>query len=141
MYFFVNVIGALLILLALRRLSKAYNNDAIWRNALYAIVTNIIGLILILTIAISLASSFTIPSSASKVGVFLISYVFILVSGWFMKNAYSELSKSSGVEYFSKVAKWYWISAILTIIAVGLILLIIAQIYMILGFRRLKNLQ
>ena len=65
--------------------------------------------------------------------------MFTLISGWFIKNTFNALRGSSGVEDFGKTAKWYWIGAILSIIGVGLILIIVAYAYAILGFRKLKT--
>jgi uncharacterized membrane protein len=46
-----SIVGLILVLIALNKLSKAYNNEAIWRNALYGFVMGIVGAV-VLTIAV-----------------------------------------------------------------------------------------
>ncbi|MGC8607184.1 MAG: DUF996 domain-containing protein [Vulcanisaeta sp.] len=143
---YVSIIGDILVLIALNKLSKAYGNNAIWSNALYALVTAIIGGI-ILAFAFAgtayLSLIYLGPSALSRLGmfivVFVVFYIIILISGLFMRNAYNELSRSSGVEDFGSAARWYWLGAILTIIIVGFILYIVADIYALLGYSKLRG--
>lgn len=42
----INIIGYVLVLIAMRGLSRAYNNDVIWRNAVPAVAMSITGMII-----------------------------------------------------------------------------------------------
>ena len=135
---FADVAGIVLVTLALRRLSRAYGNNAIGKNATYALVS---------TIASIGAFSAVFLGINSNVGGLIFAFallpaVGLLVGGyWFMTNAYDELAESSEVNEFNKAAHWYYIGAVLLFFLIGVIFLIIANIYALLGFRRLKNMQ
>ena len=146
--YYVNIVGYILVLVALYMLSKAYGNDAIWRNALYALIAAIVGSALLIFSAFAMlgATAFltSLSYTLSSIGVigyfialFIIAYVIIIISGRFMRNAYNELGGSSNIEYFNRAARWYWLGAVLTIVIVGVILYIIADIYAIIGYSKL----
>ncbi len=143
---YVSIIGDILVLIALNRLSRAYGNNAIWSNALYALITAIVGgvvLALILAGTAYLSLIYMGPGALSRAGMaivfFIVFYIIILISGFFLRSAYNELSRSSGVSDFGSAARWYWLGAILTIIIVGIILYIVADIYAILGYSKLRG--
>lgn len=143
---YVSIVGDILVLIALYRLSRAYGNNAIWSNALYALVTAIVsGIILAFVLAGTayLSLIYMGPGALSRLGMaiafFVAFYIIILISGFFLRNAYNELGRSSGVGDFESAARWYWLGAILTIIIVGLILYIVADVYAILGYSKLRG--
>ena len=143
---YVSIIGDILVLIALNKLSKAYGNDAIWTNALYALITAIVGGVVLAFVMAGITYLSLIymgPGALSRLGMaiafFIIFYIIILISGRFMRNAYNELNMSSGVGDFGKAARWYWLGAVLTIVLVGFIFYIIADIYAILGYSKLRG--
>ena len=84
------------------------------------------------------------PSLSSTFGVLgpiialtIALYVIIVISGFFMRRTYDELGALSGIANFNKAAKWYWLGALL-VIAIGGVLLIVADIYAILGYNELR---
>ena len=86
------------------------------------------------------------PSLSSTFGVLgpiialtIALYVIIVISGFFMRRTYDELGASSGIANFNKAAKWYWLGALLVIAIVGGVLLIVADIYAILGYNELRR--
>ena len=141
-----NIVGYILLLIAMNKLSKVYNNDNIWRNAIYALIVAIIGGILI---AISLVSVFALFGMIFQgnfgiltgfiIVIIIIVYVLNIVSGYFWRNAYAELAKSSGINDFQNAAKWIWLGALLSIILVGVLLYIIGQIYAMRGLSKIKE--
>ena len=139
-----SVFGIPLVLSAMRRLSKAYRNKAMWKGALYATITFYI--LFIFAIAVNRTGNLNGVNYASIYNAHyviydVIGYIFILIYGWFMKNAFNELRKMSDIEHFGRAALLNWIGAILTIVVVGIILIWISYLYAMLGFRKLKNLQ
>ena len=70
-----------------------------------------------------------------------ISYVVTVISGRFLSKAYRELWNSSGVKDFDRASSYTWYGAVLLIILVGVILLIVANVHALWGFKKLKNLQ
>jgi uncharacterized membrane protein len=146
-----SIVGLILVLIALNRLSRAYGNDAIWRNALYGFITGIVEVaVLVVAVFAYLAPMLLLhapPMIAYNFGasflvffivLFIIAYVFAVLEYRFFRNAYRELAGSSGVEDFNKAARWYWIGALTLIVLVGAVLILIGHIYALLGYNKLR---
>jgi len=148
-----SIVGLILVLIALNKLSKAYGNDAIWRNALYGFVMGIVGAVVLVVAVFAylmpMLSLHALPMIASPYGfgtsllvffvvLFIIAYVFSILEFRFFRNAYRELAGSSGVEDFNKAARWYWIGALSLIVLVGAVLILIGHIYALLGYNKLR---
>jgi uncharacterized membrane protein len=154
--------GYIVELIAIKRLSEAFNNPAIWRNALNAVITAIVGTVVL--IASIFAFLFGLPLllipknpylySSLYIGnpylypllyigivaaIFVVAYVFILLSGRYYRNLYNELANSSGISEFRDAAKWTWLGALLFIVIVGAILALVGRIFALLGYNRLKE--
>jgi uncharacterized membrane protein len=146
-----SIVGLILVLIALNRLSRAYGNDAIWRNALYGFITGIVG-VAVLVVAVfaylmpmlllhappMIPYGFGTSFLVFFVVLFVIAYVFAILEYRFFRDAYRELARSSGVNDFGDAAKWYWYGALLLIILVGAILILIGHIYALLGYNKLR---
>ena len=146
-----SIVGLVLVLIALNKLSKAYNNEAIWRNALYGFVMGIVGVVVlviavfayfipILTMHALFPSPYGLGSSLLVLIVVLVivAYVFSILEYRFFRDAYRELARSSGVNDFDNAAKWYWYGALLLIILVGAILILVGHVYALLGYNKLR---
>ena len=130
-------IGAILWLIALRRLSKAYGSKTIWRNTLIAIIANVFAF-LFGSIASAVPVSIGVPVIIAMI---LASYAFTLLSGWLMRSVFNELRTLSNIEEFGKTAKWFWLGAILSIVIVGIILIWVGYYHARRGFKKLANQQ
>jgi uncharacterized membrane protein len=138
-------------LIAIKRLSEAFNNPAIWRNALNAVITAIVGTVVL--IASIFAFLFGLPLLPIPMNpylypflyigivaaIFVVAYVFILLAGRYYRNLYNELANSSGIPEFRDAAKWTWLGALLFIVIVGAILALVGKIFALLGYNRLKE--
>jgi uncharacterized membrane protein len=147
----VTLAGYIVELIAIKRLSEAFNNPAIWRNALYAVITAIVGTV-VFSVSI-FAFFFGVPQLLTPenpylypflfigivAAIFVVIYVFVLLSGRFYRNLYNELANSSGISEFRDAAKWTWLGAILLIVIVGAILVLVGRIFALLGYNRLKE--
>ena len=133
-------IGFILMPIALRRLSRAYGNGAIWRNTFYAILTVVASIALFIPFTLLLGISGYTPSNGAFIRA-LILYVFVFstITGWFLRKAYRELDLAGSVEEFSKAARWILIGAILYAIGIGIIFIWIAHYYARRGFRELEE--
>jgi uncharacterized membrane protein len=154
--------GYIVELIAIKRLSEAFNNPAIWRNALNAVITAIVGTVVF--IASIFAFLFGLPLllipknpylySSLYIGnpylypllfigivavIFVVVYVFVLLLGRYYRNLYNELANSSGISEFRDAAKWTWLGALLFIVIVGAILALVGRIFALLGYNRLKE--
>ena len=144
-----SIVGLILVLIALNKLSKAYGNDAIWRNALYGFIMSIVVsvvlviaafayIIPILTMHVPSPYGFGLSFLVFFVILWIIAYVFVILEYRFFRDAYRELARSSGINDFNDAAKWYWYGALLFIILVGAILIIVGHIYALLGYNKLR---
>jgi uncharacterized membrane protein len=149
-----SVVGLILVLIALKKLSKAYGNDAIWRNALYGFITGIIGVVVLVVAVFAylmpMLALHVLPMIAPSpygfgtsllvffIVLFIIAYVFIVLEYRFFRDAYRELARSSGINDFNDAAKWYWYGALLFIILVGGILILVGDVYALLGYNKLR---
>ncbi len=136
--------GFIVELIAIKRLSEAFNNPAIWRNALYAVITaiaSIFAFLFGLTLLIIPMNPYLYPllSIGIVAAIFVVAYVFILLAGRYYRNLYNELANSSGISEFRDAAKWTWLGALLFIVIVGAVLVLVGRIFALLGYNRLKE--
>jgi Predicted membrane protein len=154
--------GYIVELIAIKRLSEAFNNPAIWRNALNAVIIAIVGTVVL--IASTFAFLFGLPLLLKPMNsylytslyignpslypllfigivaaIFVVVYVFVLLLGRYYRNLYNELANSSGVSEFRDAAKWTWLGALLFVVIVGAILVLVGRIFALLGYNRLKE--
>ena len=150
--YYVNIVGLVLVLVALYMLARAYGNDNIWRYALYAVITAIVGSVLVMGIGFTIilttmlsfprSTSFTSFNHAILVTVIttlMVAYLVMVVSGYFWRYGYGELARSSGVERFDRAGKWIFIGAVTAVVLVGIVLYVVGVIYAALGFSELMN--
>jgi uncharacterized membrane protein len=145
------LVGYIVELIAIKRLSEAFNNPAIWRNALYAVIIAIVGTVVL--IASTFAFLFRlpqlpIPMNSSQypslyigivAAIFVVAYVFVLLLGRYYRNLYNELANSSGISEFRDAAKWTWLGVLLFIVIVGAILALVGRIFALLGYNKLRE--
>ena len=144
-----SIVGLVFVLIALNKLSKAYNNETIWRNALYGFIMGIVGAVVLVIAAFAYIIPILTMHVTSPYGfgpsflvffivLWIIAYVFAILEYRFFRDAYRELARSSGINDFNDAAKWYWYGALLFIIIVGAILIIVGHIYALLGYNKLR---
>jgi len=68
------------------------------------------------------------PENAAMLTGLLVAWVFLIVSALFLRRAYGTMSSELGVGTFRTAAALYLVGAALTIVVVGFILLLVAQI-------------
>jgi len=140
------LVGFIVELIAIKRLSEAFNNPAIWRNALNAVIAAIVGTVVLIAITFTFLFEFRPmnphlnPSlSIGIAAIFVVVYVFVILSGRYYRNLYNELANSSGMSEFRDAAKWTWLGVLLLIVIVGGILVLVGRIFALLGYNRLKG--
>ena len=83
-------------------------------------------------------SSFLASFLVFFIVLWIIAYVFVILEYRFFRDAYRELARLSGVSDFDNAAKWYWYGALLFIILVGGILILVGDVYALLGYNKLR---
>jgi uncharacterized membrane protein len=139
--------GFIVELIAIKRLSEAFNNPAIWRNALNAVIAAIVGTVVLIASTFAFLFQFRPmnphldPSLSIGIvaAIFVVVYVFVILSGRYYRNLYNELANSSGMSEFRDAAKWTWLGVLLLIVIVGGILVLVGRIFALLGYNRLKG--
>ena len=160
------LVGLILLLISLKGLSGYYNEKGIFDNALYGIVTAIIGVVVfvagIAVAAVGLLSDLGIawsdwaaiqgldwqavvtwdiiePHIAVIIGSFVALFAFVVVSAIFLRKSLTILSAKTKVNLFGTAGLLILIGAILTIIVVGLILIWVALIMLTVAFFSIKT--
>lgn len=151
------IVGFILTLLAVKNISEAVGDRAIFNNMLISVVLSIVGVVVGAALVISTVFRFfgmgymsgqygpdfnpsTIPPgdmiafvSSILIGLAAI-WVFLLASAIFLRRSYTAISTKLNIKMFSTAALLFLIGAALTIILVGFILILVAQILLIVAF-------
>jgi len=142
---FVSIIGYILIIVAVKDISDDLQDKSIFNDVVIAAVTGIVGalaaaFIVIGVIAALFGTSYTNPLSSSPattgvVGAVLggllglgVAWIALIISAVFIRRAYSKMADRLGVGTFRTAGTLYLIGAALTIVIVGFLLLLIAEI-------------
>ncbi len=166
----ISLVGFILVLVALHRVGEAVEDDRPFRNYLYAVITLMSVLILVLVVLLSLtglasmgvqtsesfSGSTTVTPGENVVitqnysgsntgivmsifGMLLLVVAVAIVSAYFEMKAWSAMYEITGTKEFKDAASWFKWGAITAIIMVGLLLILVARIFVILGFNNMPE--
>jgi uncharacterized membrane protein len=151
------IIGIILLLRAMKEFSNYYEDKSIYDNTLTGLKYYVV-----VIIALAVAGAFGViagfsasgiaPTELLHVGGFVISLIcsiaallvawaFSVVAASHLRKTFDSLAVHSGEASFTTAATMLWWGAILTIIAVGLILMFVAWIFVVVGFFTIKSKQ
>ena len=147
---FLAPIGAILLLIAMHKLSKSLGDRLIWRYTLYSLVIGIASVAALIPVSILLATylgvnafSNTPPTLAYNIAyaaTLATIYPFAVASGYFWKKTFTELARASGIERFNAAARWVWYGVLTSIIpVVGSILSWIAYYHAYKSFKTMES--
>ena len=145
---FLSIVGIILVLIGMKNLSQAYNDESIWKNTLYAVIFGIIGIVATGVTLLSLFFGGIFAGAALGFGeatgilgliagiiIFLVvAFVFYILEAIYIRKAFDSLANKSGVGLFRTGGLLLLIGAVLTIILVGLFLIFIAWILILVAF-------
>ena len=163
------LVGLILVLIAMKGLADHYNDAGIFNNALYGILSIIVGVIVFAIAAfmtlidffrevgVELNEAWTDPAAISQfqfqdnmafeavaghIGALLLSlvilFVFVIVAAIFLRKSLNTLSEKTRVGMFGTTGLILLIGAVLTIIAVGAILIWVSYILLAVAFFSIK---
>ena len=148
------LVGFVLIILSMHRLSRYYKEPGIFKNSIYGLIVSSVGIGLTIAIIISVVLSAetsartvggitTVAPMTGTMATLLVSALFAafvleLASAIFYMLAFHKLGNKSGVYSFNKAGTLYLIGMIMTIVVVGFLIIWIASIYSASGFNSLK---
>jgi uncharacterized membrane protein len=129
-----SVIGCSMILITLKKLSKKYNDESIFKNYLYAYILFVSGIVLSLFVFGSSTMKYlsnpqllTVDTVIYLLIFGVIVYSSIVVGTYFIKKAYANLSEYTNMDVFNKIGKLYFYGALLSIVGIGIIMVFMAQ--------------
>lgn len=146
------IIGIILLFVGMKNLSDYYKDPSIYQQAIKGLIFGIIGAIAVSVLSVvSFAGIFTIATPAgalATIGPIIITVVILIVAFAFyllmainFRRAFNILADKSGENGFRTAGTLLFWGAVLTIIAVGLILIWIAWLIAALAFFSLKPAQ
>jgi len=146
---FLSLIGIILVLIAMKGMADYYNDDDIFKNALYGFIFGVVGVVALVAVILMFALGFAtvnpviapntfFASSVSSLFILasVILYVFSLIGAIFYKKSLDNLSEKSGEQMFTTAGLILLIGAAIPVI--GEILKFIAWILAAVGFFNIK---
>jgi len=142
---FLNLIGIILVLIAMKGMAEYYNDDDIFKNALYGFIFGIVGVVALVVVIfmsiVGLAVVSPVVTPFAGLGLLIIAfvcmYIFSLIAAIFYKNSLNILSEKSGEHMFDTAGLILLIGAIIPLI--GEVLKFIAWILVAVGFFGIKT--
>jgi uncharacterized membrane protein len=159
-----SLIGMILVLVALKGMADYYQESGIFNNALYGLITTIVGVVIfagvIVTVVLSMLSSagidLTNPLSIQEyfmnltlenlmtllvgsLAAIVVFFIFLVISAVFFRKSLNSLSAKSGEKMFGWAGLLWLIGAVLSIVAIGFILIFISWILIAVGFFSIKK--
>jgi uncharacterized membrane protein len=147
---FLSLIGIILVLIAMKGMGDYYNDEDIFKHALYGFIFGFVGVIALVAVILMFAFGFAtispnVPSSPlfgfSGFGLFILTfivlYVFSLIGAFFYKKSLDNLSEKSNEQMFRTAGLILLIGAIIPFI--GEILKFVAWILAAVGFFNIKE--
>jgi uncharacterized membrane protein len=153
------LVGIIILLVALKGLSEYYNEQGIYRDALYGVVFGIIGIGAAIVLFVSfffrmrmsrivspspLISPLNMQSFRMLFGLILIlgvMFLFFLLEAIFLRKSFDRLAAKAGERMFETAGLLLLIGAVLTIVLVGFIILFAAWIVAAVAFFSLRTAQ
>jgi len=168
----IELVGLILVMVALYNLGSYYKEGGIFNNALYGLIMGIVGgVISIAVVVITVLSSLTdflytifpdwngdwnalsgltpnlsnlsldniMPFVTGIIVVFIVLWVFSIISAFFIRRSLGTLSTKSGVGLFSTAGLLLLIGAVLIIVfGIGLILIWISALLLAIAFFKIR---
>ena len=149
---FLNLIGIILVLIAMKGMGEYYNDEDIFKNALYGFIFGIVGVIALITVIVMFVIGYAATSQVTTAsttfaltgfGLFILAlivlYVFSLIGAIFYKKSLDILSVKSNENLFSTAGLILLIGAAIPVI--GELLKFVAWILAAVGFFNIKESQ
>lgn len=145
---FTNIVGIILVLLAMKGMADYYNDDDIFKNTLYGFIFGVVSVIALIGVILMLAfgslavtpyEPYVVPFAGFGIVilVFVVLYVFSLIAAIFYQKALNILKEKSGEPMFQTAGLVLLIGAIIPVI--GEILKLIAWILAAVGFFSVRS--
>lgn len=142
---FLNIVGYVLTLIAVKFVSDEVQDRAIFNDMLYAVIAGIVGIALgsFLLIFGILSSVFTAGVGAifGVITFLAVAWIALIVSSVFVRRAFGSMAAKLSVGTFRTAGTLYFVGALLTIVLVGFLLLLVAFILQVIAFFSIPEVQ
>jgi uncharacterized membrane protein len=151
------IVGVVLLAKAMKEFTYYYQDESIYQNAWtgikYYIVAIVASAVAIGVGVLSFALTglfagepvrFTLGFVGGVIAILaglVIAFVFYVLAATHLRKMFSTLAQKSGEQSLETAGTLLWIGSILTIIGIGLILILIAWIFAVIGFFSMKSKQ
>jgi uncharacterized membrane protein len=142
-----NVIGWLLILVAIRNISEVVQDKTIFDDALIAAITSVIsniafGVLLFAGYFFALLGLVPSPEPTvifSAVILLLVAWIFGIISAVFLKRAYDKMGQRLRVGAFATTGILYLVGSLLTVVFIGILIVFIALIFQLVAYFSIQD--
>jgi uncharacterized membrane protein len=150
-----SIVGLILLLIAMNSLANYYNTPGIFKNLLYAVIIDIVTIVVVVALDFALlipatrniSTSITTDPGSVFGGAFvgfilvaIIAVVMLIISAVLVMRSFNLLGEKSEVDSFKTAGLLYLIGVLLSIVVIGGIIAWIGFIFAAIGFHRLKPL-
>jgi uncharacterized membrane protein len=134
---YLNIVGFILTLIAVKFVSDEVHDGSIFTDMLYAVIAGIVGF------AIAAVGIFGALFSIATLGVagfgaivvfLVVGWLSLIASSIFIRRAFGKMAAKLNVGTFRTAGTLYFVGALLTIILVGYVILFIAFILQVVAF-------
>lgn len=137
------IVGIILVLIGMKGLSDAYGEKAIFQNALYGFIFEVVASAAFFFIFVgTLLRGLTMPRPIEFLAGFglalVLAFIFFVLAAYFYKKSFDTLSSKSNERLFGTAGLLLLIGAVLTIILVGAFIMLVAWILAAVAFFSLK---
>lgn len=137
------IVGIVLVLIGLKGLAEVYGEKAIFQNALYGLIFEVVAaaafcFVLIGALLGGLATLNLIAFLAGFGLALIVAFIFSILAAYFYKKSFDLLSSKSGERLFGTAGLLMLIGAVLTIVLVGALIMLVAWILAAVAFFSLK---
>jgi uncharacterized membrane protein len=137
------IVGIILVLIGMKGLSDAYGEKAIFQNALYGFIFEVVAsaaffFIFVGTLLRGLTVFRPIEFLAGFGLALVLAFIFFVLAAYFYKKSFDTLSSKSNERLFGTAGLLLLIGAVLTIILVGAFIMLVAWILAAVAFFSLK---
>ena len=137
------IVGIILVLIGLKGLAEAYGEKAVFQNALYGLIFEVVAaaafcFVFIGALLGGLATLSLIAFLAGFGLALIVAFIFSVLAAYFYKKSFDLLSSKSGERLFGTAGLLMLIGAVLTIILVGALITLVAWILAAVAFFSLK---
>jgi uncharacterized membrane protein len=135
---FLNIIGYILILIAINDISKYLQDRSIFKNTLIAVALEIVGWVVGLSILIGGVMASMLRAGLSVVpgviAALVVTWIFLVAAAFFLKRSYDTIALKLGLSSFRTTGLLFLIGAGLVIVFVGFIVIFVGNIFQAVSF-------